>query len=281
MKEAKTQAERLEYLVEAFKNDSVIYKDVPTPQDDEGKRKLLRSLMNVRLPKYMPDEVINVQDEYLSALAEEKSPVSTDEIPTVREEFGSEIEEGGRISLWQGDITRLKTGAIVNAANSQMLGCFLPLHSCIDNCIHTYAGIQLRAECYEQMTRLRADYGKEYEMPTASPMITDGYNLPAEHVIHVAGPIVSGKLTEKHERALADCYANVLRMCAENNIKTVAFCCISTGVFNFPGEKAAEIAVKTVAKWLKANIGIPERVIFNVFTDKDRRIYERIFKRAR
>lgn len=280
MKEAKTQAERLEYLVEAFKNDSGIYKDVPTPQDDEGKRKLLRSLMNVRLPKYMPDEVINVQDEYLSALAEEKSPVSADEIPTVREEFGSEIDEGGRISLWQGDITRLKTGAIVNAANSQMLGCFLPLHSCIDNCIHTYAGIQLRAECYEQMTRLRADYGKEYEMPTASPMITDGYNLPAEHVIHVVGPIVSGKLTEKHERALADCYANVLRMCAENNIKTVAFCCISTGVFNFPGEKAAEIAVKTVAEWLKANIGIPERVIFNVFTDKDRRIYERIFKCA-
>ena len=178
------------------------------------------------------------------------------------------------VSLWQGDITRLEVDAIVNAANEQMLGCFIPMHTCIDNCIHTFAGIQLRAECDKQMGCLRKRYGKDYVQPTAVPMLTNGYNLPAKHVIHIVGPIVRNVLTTELEQQLRDCYVNVLDMCRDNGLKSVAFCCISTGVFNFPQKRAAQIAVETVREWLNNNHGIMERVIFNVFKDDDRRYYE-------
>lgn len=259
-----TQDQRLDYLVEEFKTDSGEYKNLRTPADQEGKRRILRSLMNIRMPRELPDELLAVQDEYLSGRAEEKGIVRLSDIPIIRDE----------LSIWQGDITRLEVDAIVNAANSQMLGCFIPMHTCIDNCIHTFAGVQLRAECNRQMDQLRIRYGRDYEQPTAVPMLTDAYNLPAKKVIHIVGPIVQNRLTPSLEKDLADCYRNTLDMCLENGLKSVAFCCISTGVFHFPNKKAAEIAVSTVRDWIAANPEIMERVIFNVFKDEDREYYE-------
>lgn len=265
-----TQDERLNILVEGFKTDSGEYRALRTPGDTEGKRQLLRSLMNIRMPRPLPEELLAVQDEYLQARAEEKGIVTLSEIPTLE----SARPFADRLSLWQGDITRLKADAIVNAANSAMLGCFQPCHSCIDNCIHSYAGIQLRAECHRQMQALRSRYGREYEQPTAVPMLTDGYNLPAKKVVHIVGPIVYDGLTPKLESDLADCYRNTLDLCAENGLRSVAFCSISTGVFRFPKERAAEIAVRTVTDWLAAHPGRMDRVIFNVFSDRDRCNYE-------
>ena len=262
-----TQNERLDYLVEEFKTDSVRYKDLTTPSDTEGKRQLLRSLMNIRMPKEMPEEVLKVQDEYLSGRVQEKGVVRLSDIPAIK-------DSNNILSIWQGDITRLKVDAIVNAANSQMLGCFVPMHTCIDNCIHTFAGIQLRAECSRQMKKMRARYGRDYEQPTAVPMLTDAYNLPAKKVVHIVGPIVQDDLTPELEQDLADCYTNTLELCAENGLRSVAFCCISTGVFRFPNKRAAEIAVHTVKEWLEAHPGKVDRVIFNVFKDEDRRYYE-------
>ncbi|MBQ4381198.1 MAG: macro domain-containing protein, partial [Oscillospiraceae bacterium] len=184
----------------------------------------------------------------------------------------------GCLSLWQGDITRLRVDAVVNAANSQMLGCFVPMHTCIDNCIHTFAGVQLRAECHRQMNRLRIKYGPDYEQPTAVPMLTEAYNLPAGKVIHIVGPIVEHRLTAELERELADCYTNTLDLCLENGLRSVAFCCISTGVFRFPGRRAAEIAVSTVEEWLARHPDAMDRVIFNVFRDEDYEIYRKILK---
>ena len=220
--------------------------------------------MNIRMPKTMSDDVLKVQDEYLSERAAEKGVVELSGIPEIR----------GGLSIWQGDITRLAVDVIVNAANSQMLGCFVPMHTCIDNCIHTYAGIQLRAECNEKMDQLRMKYGRGYEQPTAVPMLTDAYNLPAKKVVHIVGPIVNYKLTPALEKDLANCYRNTLNMCAENNLKSVAFCCISTGVFHFPNKNAAEIAVRTVTEWMKEHPSMMERVIFNVFKDEDKKYYE-------
>ena len=173
--------------------------------------------------------------------------------------------------------TRIAADAIVNAANSQMIGCFIPMHNCIDNCIHTYAGVQLRAECSRKMNSMRLKFGEEYEQPTAVPMLTDAYNLPAKKVIHIVGPIVQYGLTPEHEQKLAECYRNVLDMCRENGLRTVAFCCISTGVFMFPGERAAEIAVRTVSDWLTNNPDTMDRVVFNVFKDEDKEYYEGLF----
>ena len=218
MSEQFTQEECLDLLVEEFKRDSGEYRDIETPEDTEGKRRILRSLMNIRMPRSMPSDVIRVQDEYLRGRSEEKGIVTLSDIP--------EIRKG--LSVWQGDITRLAVDAIVNAANSQMLGCFVPMHTCIDNCIHTYAGVQLRAECSRQMDQLRIRYGRDYEQPTAVPM-------------------------------LADCYRNTLDMCRENDLKSVAFCCISTGVFHFPNRRAGEIAVETVTDWILKHPGKIEK----------------------
>jgi O-acetyl-ADP-ribose deacetylase (regulator of RNase III) len=229
--------------------------------------------MNIRMPKTMPAAVLRVQDEYLQERVKENGIVTPDEIPTIAEN-GSRHAFADKLSIWQGDITRLAVDAIVNAANSRMLGCFVPMHTCIDNCIHTFAGIQLRAECDRQMRKLRAEYGPDYEQPTAIPMLTDGYNLPAKKVVHIVGPIVEGRLTKDQEQDLADCYRNTLDLCLENGLKSVAFCCISTGVFHFPNKRAAEIAVKTVTEWLKAHPLALERVIFNVFKDEDKAYYE-------
>ena len=266
MNEKRTQDQRLDYLVEEFKTDSVEYKNLRTPKDTIGKRRILRSLMNIRMPRKMDPAVLAVQDAYLQERIRENGIVELTDIP--------EIKDG--ISIWQGDITRLAVDAIVNAANSQMLGCFVPMHTCIDNCIHTFAGVQLRAECNRQMNKLRARYGRDYEQPTAIPMLTDAYNLPAKKVIHIVGPIVEYGLTKDLEEKLADCYRNTLDMCLENGLRTVAFCCISTGVFRFPNKRAAEIAVQTVTEWLSDHEGQMDRVIFNVFKDEDKEYYERL-----
>jgi O-acetyl-ADP-ribose deacetylase (regulator of RNase III) len=268
MKKKMTQEQQLDTLVEAFKADSVQYKDLQTPADTEGKRRILRSLMNIRMPKKLDDSVLTVQDEYLRERVLENGIVTLSEIPVIR----------NGMSIWQGDITRLAVDAIVNAANSQMLGCFVPMHTCIDNCIHTFAGVQLRAECSRQMNQLRIKYGKDYEQPTAVPMLTDAYNLPAKKVIHIVGPIVQYELTPELEMDLADCYLNTLDMCLDHNLKSVAFCCISTGVFHFPNKRAAEIAVSTVDSWLSQHPGAIERVIFNVFKDEDKKNYEELIR---
>ncbi len=266
MERKSIQTDYLDCLVEEFKADSVEYRDLRTPDDIEGRRRVLRSLMNIRMPKSMDERVLRIQDEYLKERAEEKGIVRLSDIP--------EIRDG--LSIWQGDITRLALDAIVNAANSQMLGCFVPLHTCIDNCIHTFAGIQLREECSRQMEELRRKFGPDYEQPTAIPMLTDAYNLPSRKVIHIVGPIVQYRLTPDLENDLANCYRNTLDMCEDNGLRSVAFCCISTGVFRFPNQRAAEIAVETVTAWMSQHPSKMERIVFNVFKDEDKRIYEKL-----
>ena len=282
------QNERLDYLAEQFAKEydetvrrtaspyekaSMQYRKLEIPDDAAGKWRLLRSLMNVRMPGKLPSSVLEVQDAYLKERILENGIVQIADLPTAADQ-GSSHPHAEHISVWQGDITRLAADAIVNAANSQMLGCFVPMHSCIDNCIQTFAGVQLRAECSRKMNELRAKFGPEYEQPTAVPMLTDGYNLPAKKVVHIVGPIVSGRLTKALEEDLADCYRSTLDLCLENEIKSVAFCCISTGVFHFPNRRAAEIAVQTVTDWMDQHPGQRERVIFNVFKEEDKIYYE-------
>ncbi len=262
------QDERLSFLVERFKAESGQYRNLQTPADVQGKRRILRSLMNIRMPGEPDGEVLRVQDEYLRQRILENGIVELSDIP--------ELREG--LSIWQGDITRLAVDAIVNAANSQMLGCFVPMHACIDNCIHTFAGVQLRAECHRQMNLLRRRYGPDYEQPTSIPMLTDAYNLPAKKIVHIVGPIVQGTLTPELEQALADCYTNTLDLCAEHGLRSVAFCCISTGVFHFPNKRAAQIAVETVRRWMRDREGQIDRVIFNVFKDEDQSYYEQFLR---
>ncbi len=267
------QRERLDLLVDAFLQDSA-YRDIHPGKNGKQQRDLLRSLMNVRLPKETDPETLRIQDEYLQERSRERGIVDVSVLPTVREE-GSAMKHGDRICLWQGDITRCRADAIVNAANEEMLGCFIPMHTCIDNCIHTYAGVQLRQECDRQMRGYRKIYGKTYVQPTAVPMLTGGYNLPAKHVIHIVGPIVRDRVGERERNQLKQCYINVLDLCRENGLKNVVFCCISTGVFRFPSEEAAGIAVETVSSWLDRDPDAMERVVFNVFKDEDREIYRK------
>ncbi len=218
---------------------------------------LLRALMNVRVPgKILPPEFLRVQDEYLSAMRDAKGVVDAETLP--------EIQPG--ISLWQGDITRLKCDAIVNAANSLMLGCFIPCHRCIDNAIHSSAGLQLRDECYSLMN------AQGHEEPTGHAKITMGYNLPAKHVIHTVGPVVSGELTDNHRRELESCYRSCLECAESNGLKSIAFCCISTGEFHFPNDEAATIAVRTVRDFQRTSHSV-SKVIFNVFKDYDYELY--------
>lgn len=269
-----TQEQRLDYLVESFKSEIPEYRRVKIPADKEGKQRMLRALMNIRDPKPAAAATLAIQDAYLKGRALEKGIVNVKDMKTVKESMGSRHPFADIITLWQGDITCIAADAIVNAANSQMLGCYFPLHNCIDNCIHTYAGVQMREECSRRMKSLRLRFGDDYDQPTAVPMLTDAYNLPSKKVIHIVGPIVGFDLTPQLEEELADCYRNVLDMCRENGLRSVAFCCISTGEFRFPGRRAAEIAVKTVTDWLSENSGSIDRVIFNVFKDKDRDYYE-------
>lgn len=271
--------ETADLLLEQLKEDSEEYKSLQVDTNNLSEKKnAIRSLMNIRMPKSIPPQLQEVQDKYLREELALKGVVALSDIPTIREQFESQMLFADKLSVWQGDITRLQVGAIVNAANSQMLGCFVPCHRCIDNAIHSAAGMQLREECAHIMTDRRMRYGKRYEEPTGTATLTSAYNLPCDHVIHTVGPIVYGGLNEALCRDLRNCYENVLQCCLENGITSVAFCCISTGEFHFPNDKAAQIAVETVSAFMEEHGGAMERVIFNVFKDSDREIYEGIIK---
>lgn len=281
MKQNEKQEQRLDFLLKEFKKDSIQYRELKTGDSYDEKRSVLRALMNIRMPGTMKKSVIEIQDEFLSEEIKEKGRISLKDIPTVEEQYGSKHSFADKISIWQGDITQLQVGAIVNAANSQMLGCFIPCHGCIDNAIHSAAGIQLRAECNHYMNQRKMQYGLSYEEPTGQAMLTRGYNLPAEYVIHTVGPIVAGRLNHGLRQDLRNCYENVLRCCVEHQIRSVAFCCISTGEFHFPNEEAAKIAVKTVTEFMKEYSLDFDRIIFNVFKDEDKYFYEKELKKER
>ncbi len=221
------QKERRRYLIENLLKEQPRYRKMMIPGREDEQRQLLRSLMNIRMADAISDEFLEIQDDYLSEVREEKGIVSITDMKEIQTD----------LYIWKGDITRLAVGAIVNAANSGMTGCYQPCHNCIDNCIHTYAGIQLRLKCNEIMEE------QGYEEPTGRAKITPAYNLPCDHVIHTVGPIVSGGLTKRHEELLKSCYRSCLEIAEENGVESIAFCCISTGVFMFPNERAAEIAV--------------------------------------
>lgn len=256
-----THSEKRIYLIKELLAESVQYGDVEIPDDTEGQKQLLRSLMNIRSPRPIGAEFLKVQDEYLSEEVREKGITDSDTLPV------SPVNK--RLVLWRGDITTLKIDGIVNAANSALRGCFIPCHSCVDNIIHSVSGIQLRLACDELMTK------QGYEEPTGKAKITPAFNLPCSYVLHTVGPIVSGSLTEKHCEQLADCYRSCLKLAADTGLKGIAFCCISTGEFHFPQRKAAEIAVQTVSDFLQTDERI-EKVVFNVFKQEDYEIYKRL-----
>ena len=253
------QSERRNYLIDSLLEEKKEYKKILLPQSAGEKNALLRSLMNVRMAAPISEAFLQIQDEYLK---EETKKKGITDIRVLKP-----VEEG--IYLWQGDITTLKCDAIVNAANSGMTGCYQPCHNCIDNCIHTYAGIQLRNACAKIMEK------QGYEEPTGRAKITPAFNLPCKYVLHTVGPIVQGHLTEEHEELLASCYRSCLELAEKNGVKSIAFCCISTGVFMFPNERAAEIAVHTVKEYRKEH-GNGIEVIFNVWKDKDYEIYREL-----
>ena len=237
------------------------YQDIRIPVTEEEQWNLLRSLFNVRPPYPASQEFLKVQDEYLSELVRSRGIVDAESLPA------SELDP--RITLWQGDITTLRCDAIVNAANSALLGCWQPCHSCIDNMIHSLSGVQLRIKCNEIMQ------AQGHEEETGTAKITPAYNLPCKYVLHTVGPIISGPLRKEDCDLLAGCYQSCLELAAGNNVRSVAFCSISTGVFHFPQQRAAEIAVETVRQFLETDSSI-DRVIFNVFTDRDLAIYQKL-----
>lgn len=231
------------------------------PRDPAAQRRLLRSLMNLRPPLPLQPEFLAVQDRVLSAEREEKGVVEAGRLPV--------IAAHPQIALWQGDITRLRADAIVNAGNRALLGCFCPCHGCIDNAIHSAAGLQLREACHQLMQV------QGHPEPTGQAKLTPGYNLPARYVLHTVGPIVRGQVTRENRQALASCYRACLETAAEQGLATVAFCCISTGEFHFPNQEAAEIAVDTVTGFLRTRTSI-RKVIFNVFKDIDAAYYRQL-----
>ena len=255
------QNERRIFLIQELLKENKRYEDMEIPQDFEEQRALLRALMNVRIAKNVDDEFIKVQDEYLQEETKRKGIVDIDDLKPIKD----------GIYLWQGDITTLRCDVIVNAANSGMTGCYVPNHRCIDNCIHSFAGVQLRLECDEIMTK------QGYGEPTGQAKITKSYNLPCKYIIHTVGPIINGKLTSEDCDLLESCYKSCLELAVKNNLESIAFCCISTGEFHFPNDKAAQIAVKTVEEFMKKETSL-KKVIFNVFKDMDKEIYRKLLK---
>lgn len=251
-----TQDDRRKYLIAELLKEQPEYSNIPVPISKTEEKQLLRALFNVRLPLPTGDDFLRVQDAYLQEEIAQKGITSTDDLEPIKPD----------IYLWLGDITTLKCDAIVNAANSQMLGCFYPNHGCIDNAIHTFSGVQLRLKCAEMMQK--QDKNEE----TGKAKITPAYNLPCKYILHTVGPIVTGKLTEKDCELLRSCYHSCLALADQYKLNSVAFCCISTGEFHFPNDKAAKIAIETVNEYKKlTNSKI--KVIFNVFKNSDYEIY--------
>lgn len=253
------QTERRRFLIDALLDERPEYRGARVPADGEEQRLLLRALMNVRTSRKCSPEFLRVQDEYLRAELDAKGITDIGSLTPVRR----------GLYIWRGDITTLRCDAIVNAANSGMTGCYVPNHRCIDNCIHSYAGVELREYCAELMRR------QGHEEPTGGVKITPAYNLPCRYVLHTVGPIISGRVTKQDEELLASCYRSCLKLAAENGLESVAFCCISTGEFHFPNERAAEIAVKTAEEFMQKESSV-RKVIFNVFKDRDEEIYRRL-----
>ena len=251
-----TQTEKRQYLIAELLKEQPEYSNIIIPNDTTEQKKLLRALFNVRLPLPISDEFLEVQDEYLQEEIAQKGITSIDDLESIKTHN----------YLWQGDITTLKCDAIVNAANSKMLGCFCPNHGCIDNAIHTFSGVQLRLKCAEIMQK----QGKSEE--TGKAKITPAYNLPCKYILHTVGPIVTGELTDMDCELLRSCYRSCLALADEYKLNSVAFCCISTGEFHFPNDKGAKIAIETVGEYKKlTNSKI--KVIFNVFKNSDYEIY--------
>lgn len=261
-----THEEQRTWLIRQLLDEEPQYRNYQIPEDDKGQKDLLRALMNVRLPKPISEEILKVQDEYL---AEENRLAGITDILAL-----APCAIDDHLYLWQGDITTLKVDAIVNAANSGMTGCYQPLHGCIDNIIGSKAGIRLRLKCNDIMC------AQGHEEPTGQAKITPGYSLPCKYILHTVGPIVQGRLTKEHERQLASCYRSCLNLAEQNGLESVAFCCISTGVFMFPQQRAAEIAVETVRSWLDET-GSQMKVVFNVFKDRDLQIYADLLQNSR
>lgn len=263
------QRGRVTDLIQYLEKEMPEYEGYGVPEGEKEAFDLFRALCNVRMPGPVSEKFLNIQDAYLQEETRKKGVTAVEDLEPVSSD--------ARLVLWQGDISTLQCDAIVNAANSQMLGCFRPLHGCIDNVENTYAGVQLRNYMAVQMEKKREQYGADYEQPTAVPMISPAFNLPSKYIVHVVGPIVSPYLTQTHKDQLAECYLASLDLAAENSCENIAFCCISTGVFMFPQDKAAEIAVKTVKKWLDGHPdSCMKKVIFNVFKDSDLQIYQKL-----
>lgn len=224
------------------------------PLSESEKPQYFRALCNLRMPLPATEEFIKLQDEYLSEQTQKRGIVNV-----------ANLDYRGGIALWQGDITRLNSDAIVNACNSKLLGCFQPLHNCIDNCIHSFAGVQVRLDCQKIMQG-----GDE---PNGKVKVTGAYNLPSKYIFHTVGPIVAEKVTAQNESDLQSCYISCLEKAKEMNLKSIAFCCLSTGVFGYPKDEACSLAVRTVKAWL-AKDGYNIKIIFNVFTDEDKKFYE-------
>ncbi len=256
-----TQEERRTYLIRELRREMPQYRGMVVPDNEEGQWRVLRSLFNLRPPYPAGEEFLKIQDEYLSELIRQRGIAEAENLPGTK--------ASPRISLWRGDITTLRCDAIVNAANSALLGCWQPCHSCIDNIIHTLSGVQLRIRCNEIME------AQGHEEETGRAKITPAYNLPCKYVLHTVGPIISGSLRQEDCDLLAGCYRSCLELAAEYGLRSVAFCCISTGVFCFPQQRAAKIAVETVQQFLEKGSPV-EQVIFNVFTERDLKIYEEL-----
>ncbi len=256
-----TQNERLRYLLDILMAENAQFRGMGIPETPDEQWQLLRTLMNVRPAKPVSDDFLKIQNEYLTEWIVNHGIVDAHALPATASD--------PRIVVWKGDITTLRIDAIVNAANSQMEGCWQPCHACIDNCIHTFSGVQLRMQCHAIMME------QGHEEPTGRAKITPGYNLPAKYVLHTVGPIIDQHPSQRDCDLLAACYVSCLKLAEESGCHDIAFCCISTGIFRFPQNKAAEIAVRAVKDYLNRSSAL-ERVVFNVFTSEDEQIYRRL-----
>ena len=308
------QEEKRVFLIEELKKESSVMRGIAVPKEEEAQKMLLRGLMNVRMAKPTSVSFQKVQDEYLQTETENKgitklsslSPVAvipraaaTDTEPLCGDEAasasgsehlcvdeaasasGSEHHTDAFLYLWQGDITTLATDAIVNAANSAMTGCYIPNHRCIDNAIHTFAGVQLRLYCHTYMQEQAGKKGASYAEPTGQAMLSPAYNLPSKFILHTVGPIVGDALTEEDCKLLASCYTSCLNLASQHQLESIAFCCISTGEFHFPNDRAAEIAIRTVRDWLSGHpSSTVTKVIFNVFKNEDLAIYRSLLHKT-
>lgn len=261
--------EKLDFLIDYLLKENKEIKIEKLPENEDEKKKLYRSLCNIREAKPIDEKYIKIENEFLQEELKKKNVTKVDDIETIKE---SNLQNKDKICLWQGDITKLEIDSIVNAANSQGLGCFIPCHKCIDNQINTFAGVGLRLECNEIMKE------KDYNLKTGEAIITKGYNLPSKYVIHTVGPIIYNQVTKEKENLLALCYINSLKLAIENNIKTIAFPCISTGEFCFPKDLASKIAIKTVNNFLNEYKNSFDKIVFNVYSKEDYEIYERNIK---